>query len=87
MTVLFTAGVLLATDSRSAAIADPFLDGDRAVVCADEWTSAKDPEIPLPRKNDHTTDIGYHAPVALPVIPVTPSDPPRTHFARAPPAA
>lgn len=84
--VLLAAGALLAWDSGTVAPDASFVGGHTA-VCADDWTSADDPELALARKTEYPADVGYHAPLVLRAPQPADSSPLRTHFARAPPAS
>ena len=86
LTVFLSIGALaLLVDSGTAyALGDSFV-GDPSAVCADEWTSADDPQAPVTRKAEDPADAGYHAPSPLSSPLPARAQLPRTHFARAPP--
>lgn len=86
LTVLLSTGALmLLVDSGTAYALGASFVGDPSVVCADEWTSADDPQTPVARKAEDPADTGYHAPGPLSSPLSARAQPPRTHLARAPP--
>jgi hypothetical protein len=86
MAVLLATGVLLILDSGRPSAPDPSFHGDQLAVCADELTSANDPEIPLLRSTEHPAEVGCYAPFpSLTPQPAT-AQPRSANFARAPPA-
>jgi len=85
MAVLLAAGVLLILDSGAPSAPDPSFHGDQLAVCADDWTSANDPEIPVLRSTEHPAEVGYHD-LFLPLTPsAATTQPRRANCARAPP--
>ncbi len=86
MAVLLTAGVLLILGSGTPSVPDRSFHGDQLAVCADDWTSANDPEIPLPRNTEHPAEVGY-CDLFSPLTPQpATAQSRRANFARAPPA-
>ena len=63
VTVVVAGGALLLLDSAATA-STPSVSpsGDQPALCADDWTSLDDPEVPLPRQPFTLPEMGGHNP-------------------------